>query len=62
MEFSAHEIADAQTRQIEKMYKSSRPRPRNSAMGFPKGKRGEEGRILEWMRSTNNEDDERNVG
>ncbi len=33
-EVSGNEFVDAQTRKIEKEFKTSRPRPRNRAMGF----------------------------
>lgn len=31
---SANDLIEAQTRQIEKIYKSSRPKPSNARMGF----------------------------
>jgi hypothetical protein len=45
-EVSANEFIEAQTRQIEREFKCSKPRPRNKAMGFkgddrPRKKRGD---------------------
>lgn len=33
-EISAHHLIEAQTKRIAKLWKSSRPRPRNRVMGF----------------------------
>jgi len=39
-QISANEFIEAQTRQMEREFKSSRPKPRNKAMGFKgEGKR-----------------------
>lgn len=42
-EISGNDFVDAQTKSIEREFKTSKPRPRHDAMGFPPRKRAKKG-------------------
>lgn len=44
-EISGNEFVERQTRALMDRYKSSRPKPRNSAMGFPSFRRPRGGKL-----------------